>query len=137
MQVRAVHQQIGRAVPFLRGRAERQLELHLACVPGAVLPRPRLKGEAAHLGLEVERAQDSHGVRAYLNARPDAGERLGLLIDGDVSPGPVEQRCCRQTAHACAEDGDFRLARHVAPAHLPGVRPQTCATVYIVKTVSG
>ncbi len=116
VQIAAVHQEIGRAVPLLRLGAEGQLGQVLAGVPHAGSPRARLEGLPAQLRLEPERAQHAHGVRAHLDAGADALELLGLLVDPHVGALPRQEAGQRQPADAGADDCNARLRAHLNPS---------------------
>jgi hypothetical protein len=113
VQIRAMHEQIRCAVPFLRRGAKRQFEPHVAAVPVPVPPVGGLEGATADAAGDSDSAQHAHSVRAHLNSGADAGECSGLLIDLHIEPAPVQGGGCGEAAQTCADDGNARVVGHV------------------------
>ena len=92
MEIAAVHEQIGCAVALFGDVAEGIIEIDVTGVPVATELMLRPEGDVAQLLLKPEGAQHFHGVRAHLNARADAGELRGLLVDVGLDPSASEDR---------------------------------------------
>src|SRR6476646_1500543 len=87
-----MQKEIRRAVTLLHRIAPGVIARDLAGLRLAAQP---LRGHERDLPQALLRAQSAvhfHGIRALLNAGADTRERLGLLVDGDLTAGLAQRR---------------------------------------------